>query len=104
MDWTFTDTGLNGACPIKVTYEKIPHNLEAHLFNRDGAMVYTFGKTVGSNGYKALCSDLIDSKLSLYSKSTSWSSPSVEVASLNLSGVNGHDIDVTISAAILLIQ
>ena len=59
-------------------------------------MLNKFGKTIGSNDYKAVCGDLVDAKLSLYSMSTSWGTTSIEVASLDLNGVNGHDITVSI--------
>jgi hypothetical protein len=78
--------------------------MEVMLFDRNGVMINKFGKTAGSNGYKAVCGDLVDAKLSLYSMSTSWGTTSVEVASLDLNGVNGHDITInidTISSAFI---
>ena len=70
--------------------------MQVILIDRNGVIINKFGKTIGSNGYKAVCGDLVDAKLSLYSMSTSWTTTSVEVASLDLNGVNGHDITVTI--------
>lgn len=104
MDWTFLETGDSGKCPISVSYESIPHNITVNLMDRHGKMVYEFGKTMGSNGYKAACYELIDAKLSLFSHSTSWSTTTVEIAHLDLNGVNGHDIDVTVKVPELFTQ
>jgi hypothetical protein len=47
----------------------------------------------------AICSSLIDGKLALYSKTTSWFNQSHQIAVLDLNGVNGHNITVNISKA-----
>ena len=97
LNWQYVETGESGKCPIKVHYGSDVHrNMEVMLFDRNGIMLNKFGKTIGSNGYKAVCGDLVDAKLSLYSMSTSWGTTSIEVASLDLNGVNGHDITVSI--------
>jgi hypothetical protein len=68
------------------------------LQDRNGNGIKTFGKTIGSNSYDAVCSDLVDAKLVLYKISTSWSTKSVPIATLDLNGVNSHDITVSVDS------
>lgn len=58
-----------------------------------------FGKTVGSNGYDAVCSELVDAKLGLWNMSTSWHTVSEEIAFLDLNGLNGHDVTFSVTMA-----
>lgn len=66
--------------------------------NRNGTGIKTFGKTIGSNSYDAVCSDLVDANLVLYKISTSWGTKSIPIASLSLNGVNSHDITVSVDS------
>ena len=64
LDYNYTDTGYSGKCPIKVKYENsVSYNIEAKLYDRNFTLLKEFGKTAGSNGYDAVCADLIDAKL-----------------------------------------
>jgi len=65
-----------------------------------------FGRTLGSNSYGAVCADLIDAKLAVISKTTSWFTQSVEIAAIDLNGSNGHSITVHIAhpAAQIILQ
>lgn len=100
MDFTFEDNGLGNNCPIKVTYDNdIDHKYEVWYISRDNKVEQQFGRTIGSNKFDAVCSSLIDGKLALYSKTTSWFNQSHQIAVLDLNGVNGHNITVNISKA-----
>jgi len=49
-NYNFEDTGLNGACPIKVTYENgIAKNIQVELITRNKTVAKEFGRTIGSN-------------------------------------------------------
>jgi hypothetical protein len=100
LDYDYEDTGNSGKCPIKVHYDSgIPYNVKAKLIDRNGELLKDFGATIGSNGYDAVCSDLVDAKLTLWSLSSSWSKVSEEIASIDLNGVNGHNINIRVAFA-----
>lgn len=100
MDFTFEDNGFGNNCPIKVTYDNdVDHKYEVWYISRDGKVEQQFGRTIGSNKLDAICSSLIDGKLVLFSKTTSWFNQSHQIAVLDLNGVNGHNITVNISKA-----
>jgi hypothetical protein len=98
LDFNYVDSGNSGKCPVKVTYDNaVSYNIEAKLWSRDGTLLKDFGKTKGSNNYDAVCSDLIDAKITLWSMSTLWTTPSVQIALLDLNGLNGHDVTFNVS-------
>ena len=89
---------MGGQCPIKVTYDDgIAHNIQVDLVLKDKTIAKEFGRTRGSNSYEAVCGDLIDGKLAVISKTTSWFTQSVEIAQVDLNGANGHSITVHIA-------
>ena len=107
LAFDYVDAGYSGKCPIKVKYESgVKYNIEAKLVDRHGTLLKEFGKTAGSNGYDAVCPDLIDAKLQLWSMSTSWTTTSEQIAVLDLNNLNGHDIEfiVTNSAQEQILQ
>ena len=91
VNFEFTDIGLGGKCPMKVTFDDgIPHNIKVELVLQNNTVAKEFGRTFGSNSFDAICADLIDAKLAVISMTTSWFTTSVEVAALDLNGSNGH--------------
>jgi hypothetical protein len=102
--YNYVDTGDSSKCPIKVHYAKhaSDHSIQAALFDKTGATVKVFGKTIGSNGYDATCSELVDARIGLFKMSTSIFNESREIASLDLNGVNGHDISILIDKTVIL--
>lgn len=99
LDYNYVDTGYSGKCPVKVKYENgVSYNIEAKLYDRKGTLLKEFGKTAGSNGYDAVCADLIDAKMQLWSMSTSWTTTSEQIAVIDLNGLNGHDIEFTVTS------
>lgn len=98
VNFDFEDIGLSGKCRIKVTYDDgIAHNIEAELVLKDRTVAKDFGRTRGSNSYDAICADLIDSKIAVISRTTSWFTQSVEIAQVDLNGANGHSITIHIA-------
>lgn len=98
VNFDFQDTGLSGKCPIKVTYEDgIAHNIQVELVLKDKTVAKEFGRTRGSNSHDAVCADLIDGKIAVISKTTSWFTQSIEIAQVDLNGANGHSITIHIS-------
>lgn len=70
--YTYTDLGTSSKCPIKVHYAKhIDYSIQAALFDKSGATLKVFGKTIGSNGYEGPCSELVDAHIGLFKMSTS---------------------------------
>ena len=103
MDWKFTDTGADAICSFNFNWANTPRELEAHLVNRQKESIHTFISTEKSllpTGNEFNCADLIDGKISLLSKSTGLFTPSKEVASISLVGMNGHSLDINITEAV----
>lgn len=101
MGWKFTDTGADALCSFNLSWANTPHFLEAHIVNRKHESIHTFLKQTRSLGPQANefnCADLIDGKISLVSKSTGLFTTSKEVAAISLVGMNGHSLDINITA------
>lgn len=96
MDYEFTDDGYTGKCPIKVKYHKAPRYIEAYLYDRHGNVTNRFGKTWGSNGYKAICSELIGGKITLWHKTETWATQSYQIAELPIRAMNGMSLEINI--------
>jgi hypothetical protein len=100
MDYQYTDMGYTGQCKIKVQWaKKIPYYMKAYLHDRNGGLLFEFGKTWGSNGFETNCADLIGAKVDLWHFSETWDTTSVKVAEMPLLAVNGHDVLIKIHKA-----
>jgi len=105
LDYNYVDTGNSGKCPIKVHYDAgVEHNIEAKLYDREGTLLKNFGKTYGSNGFDAVCSQLVDAKLSLWSMSTSWHTASEQIAHIDMNGLNGHEATFNVRNIAVILQ
>ena len=99
LSWNMTDIGADAFCTFNVNWsDGMPRSLEAHIVNRNNESIKTFISHKKSDSKQFNCADVIDGKFSLISISTGLFTLSKEVVSISLSGINGHTLDINISA------
>jgi hypothetical protein len=97
ISYKFTDIGKTGECPITVTQVNTPSNLQVFLVDKNNYSLNLFGKSAGSKSYTAICADLLDSTIQVLEKTTSLTTLSKVVGKLDLSGMNGHNIEIKVA-------
>jgi len=70
--------------------------MKAYLHDREGNVINEFGKTYGSNGFKGVCADLIEAKVTLWHRSEDWRNKSIMLAEIPIRAMNGHDLEISI--------